>query len=96
MKTFKILIKKEYIINLATILTNIYIITAYFVFFPLKNSFKKLFLIDLSIIIFHYFYCIFLENEFDSTFLKLMQIKLEKLLIIIPLIVIVCVLINFF
>ena len=96
MNAFKIIIKKEYIINLVTILTNINIITEYFDLIPKINLFKQLFLLDLSIIIFNYFYCIFLESEFDSTFLKLIQIKLEKLLIIISLIVIVCVLINFF
>jgi len=94
MNAFKIIIKKEYIINLVTILTNINIITEYFDLIPKINLFKQLFLLDLSIIIFNYFYCIFLESEFDSTFLKILQIKLEKILIFIPSIVKACVLIN--
>ena len=97
MSLIEILRKKEYILFLAIIFTNIRIITNCFdaiSYKPLKILFK----FDLFIIIFYYFYCIFLENEFDSTFLKIWQIKLERKLLMsfIALIVLICSMINVF
>ena len=97
MRLIEILRKKEYILFLAIIFTNIRIITKCFDVISYK-PFKNLFKFDLFIIIFYYFYCIFLENEFDSTFLKIWQIKLERKLLMsfIALIVLICSMINVF
>ena len=77
MKIFNIFKRKEYILDLVIIFTNLYAINAYFDYSAFEIS-KRIYKISVATIILHYLICVFLESEFDSIFFKILQIKIEK------------------
>ena len=77
MKIFNIFKRKEYILDLVIIFTNLYAINAYFDYSAFEIA-KRIYKISVATIILHYLICVFLESEFDSIFFKILQIKIEK------------------
>ena len=77
MKIFNIFNSNAYIIGLGIIIMNLRFIFSYFDF-SINISSKQEFIVSFIIILVHYLLCIFLESKFDSTFLKILQIKFEK------------------
>ena len=77
MKIINIFKIREYIVYLCLIIINILIIIFFFGF-GLHKAGEYIFLINITIIILFLFYCIFLESEFNSSYLRNYQIKLEN------------------
>ena len=94
MKIFNIFNSNAYIIGLGIIIMNLRFIFSYFDF-SINISSKQEFIVSFIIILVHYLLCIFLESKFDSTFLKILQIKFEKSISIISLFSIICAVFNF-
>ena len=94
MKIFNIFNSNAYIIGLGIITMNLRFIFSYFDF-SINISSKQEFIVSFIIILVHYLLCIFLESKFDSTFLKILQIKFEKSISIISLFSIICAVFNF-
>ena len=89
-----ILFKKEYLTGLLVIIINLILIFSFFDFSNIK-LFKRIFLTDFFVIVFHYICCIFLESEFNTHFLKIYQIQLEKVISYLSLIALFSVALNF-
>ena len=77
MKIINIFKIREYIVYLCLIIIDILTIIFYFGF-GLNEAGEYIFLFNITIIILFFFYCIFLESEFNSSYLRNYQIKLEN------------------
>ena len=95
MRIINIFNQKQYIFGLGSIILNLITLILYIDFSP-RILRKYFFYLNLSIIIFYFLLCVFLESEFVSSFLKILQIKLEKLLPFFSLLIISCVTFNSF
>ena len=73
------LFKKEYLPGLSLIIINLIIIYSFFDFGESKQ-FKRVAITSFIVIVIHYICCIFLESEFNTNFLKIYQIQLEKII----------------
>ena len=93
MKIINIFTRKGYLVSLSLIIINIIIITSYLDFGG-EKSLDKFLGITFSIIVLHFLTCIFLESEFESNFLRVLQIQLAKVISYISLIVIISGTIN--
>ena len=93
MKILNFFTKKAYLVSLSLIIINI-IIILFYLDFNIVKSFDKYLIITFSIIVFHFFPCIFLESEFESNFLRILQLQLEKVISYISLIALVSGAIN--
>jgi len=95
MRIINIFNQKQYIFGLGLIILDLITLILYIDFSP-RILCKYFFYLNLSIIIFYFLLCVFLESEFVSSFLKILQIKLEKLLPFFSLLIISCVPFNYF
>ena len=77
MKIINIFKIREYIVYLCLIIIDILTIIFYFGF-GLSKAAENIFLFNISIIILFFFYCIFLESEFNSSNLRNLKINLEN------------------
>jgi len=95
MKIINIFNKKQYITFLAIIILNLITFHSYIDFSPHTPN-KNYFYLNLSIIIFYFLLCVLLETEFYVSFLKILQLRLEKILSFFSLIIFLCVTFNIF
>ena len=95
MRIINIFERREYLIVLFLIILNVYYF--YFSYYDLSNgpSYKRYFKISLIMIVFHFLCCVFLESEFNSLFFRKMQLKLEKKIFLISLIISVPIVSNY-
>ena len=89
-----ILFKREYLPGLSLIIINLIVLFSFFDFSNNKR-YERLFLTNFFMIVFEYICCIFLGSEFNTHFLKIYQIQLEKVISYLLLIVIIPVDLNF-
>jgi len=89
-----ILFKREYLPGLSLIIINLIVIFSFFDFGNNKQ-YKRLFLTNFFVIVFEYICCIFLGSEFNTHFLKIYQIQLEKVISYLSLIALFSVALNF-
>lgn len=95
MRIINIFERREYLIVLFLIILNVYYLS--FSYYDLSNgpSYKRYFKISLIMIVFHFLCCVFLESEFNSLFFRKMQLKLEKKIFLISLIISVPIVSNY-
>ena len=79
MRILNIFKRKEYLFGLVIIIINLFIVKSCFNVYIHEQT-KIIYRIGLYYVIFHYLICVFLESEFDSTFFKVLQIRLEKII----------------
>lgn len=95
MKIINFFRRRNYLIGLITIILNIYVFI-YLIPFITKVKAKSFFVINIFFESFHFLICIFLESEFDFTYLRLSQFRYEKRISILSLIVLVFNILNLF
>ena len=95
MRIINIFERRDYLIVFFLIILNVYYLS--FSYYDLSNgpSYKRYFKISLIMIVFHFLCCVFLESEFNSLFFRKMQLKLEKKIFLISLIIAVPIVSNY-
>ena len=94
MKLVNIFVKREYLRFLSLIIFYLGIVKLYFYFSPAEFV-TVTFIINLTIIIVHFFICIFIESQFDNNIIRIKQIEFERIISYMSLIVLAPIAINF-
>ena len=94
MKLVNIFVKREYLRFLSLIIFYLGIVKLYFYFSPAEFV-TITFTINLTIIIVHFFICIFIESQFDNNIIRIKQIEFERIISYMSLIVLAPIAINF-
>mgnify|MGYP006916189522 CR=1 FL=1 len=74
----KIIDRSEYFIVLKLFVIDFTGLYLYYDIFPFKSKLNTYF-ISIYILSLYYFYCIFIQSEFDSKLIQLLQIRLLKI-----------------